>query len=224
MSRFQPTAEICFLYVPVSGESPEMDSSWSLAVVAPNRDVVASRVLTYLGFKHHSFKLRRQVVRRGAIVERILPAFPGYIFVSAYQRCWDIARDIVSVVGFVHFGEGLSLVPHHVVEGLVSLADADGVLPTPPVKVSSRFAPGDRVVIQGDGVLAGHQGIYQRVLIGPHVIIDVDWMGRWVPISVDERDLETASVSKLRKRRRRQRHKSHRARPINLVEPPRVSA
>jgi hypothetical protein len=48
---------------------------------------------------------------------------------------------------------------------------------------------GDRVRIEGMSALAGQPGIFQRLAVGALAIVEVDWMGRMVSVSVDERDL-----------------------------------
>jgi hypothetical protein len=100
------------------------------------------------------------------------------------------------------------------VPALVSTADDQDVLPISEAP-SIRFKSGDRVLIQGTSPLAHQTGIFQHLVTETDAIVIIDWMGRWVPILIDERELasfesaadpEPSKASrKWRRRKRRQR-------------------
>jgi transcription antitermination factor NusG len=184
-------------------------SPWSLAVTAPHREAAVSKMLHYWDLEHHCFRERRQIVYRGRIVERLYPIFPSYIFVAA-QNYFDRVRDILGVIDFVRIGQDVVSISERVINELLSAADEEDVLPVPEPTTVSRFHGGDRVAIIGASIMAGQQAVFQRMLIGNQALVDLDWMGRMVPLCVDERDLTgVITPTARRKRRRGGRRRSH---------------
>jgi transcription antitermination factor NusG len=187
-------------------------SSWSLAVTAPHREAAVGRMLRYWDLEHHCFKERRQIVHRGRIVERLYPIFPSYIFLQA-QNYFDRVRDILGVIDFVRIGQDVVSINEQVIGELVDAADEEDVLPVPEVPTVSRFHVGDRVTIIGPSIMAGQQATFQRMLIGTQALVDLDWMGRAVPLCVDERDLTGMTITTDNRRRggrRRRRQRNNR--------------
>ena len=188
--------------------------SWSLAITAPNREFAISRLLTALGFDHHLFTVRKPLVHRGRVIERLAPAFPGYIFVLA-NSAWIFLRELIGMIGFVHFGDGPIVVPEHVVENLRKQADAFDTLPSLAILPGpSRFASGQRVRIGGMTAASGCIGIFQRTILPNHAVILLPWLGQMVPTTMDERDLEPADERRLQQKKRRRpsrrrRNKQH---------------
>jgi transcription antitermination factor NusG len=165
-----------------------------------------SRALKSLDFQHIVFKIRRQIAARGRLLEQVRPVFPGYVFVVA-RDAWIVLRNIVGVLGFVHFGDRLENVPDDVVEGLRAQADADGVLnwSLPDGGAEPRLRQGDAVQVTLSG--ATYRGAFFAYLAFDRAIIHLDWMGRMVPVSVNLCDLglevRRSSGSRRRPRRRR---------------------
>src|SRR5262245_2764773 len=185
-----------------------MSTGWSLVVTAPHRERTVQRMLRALDIQHHLFQELRQQVWRGRIVTKPFPLFPGYIFCAL--GVWERVRSICGVLGFVMAGERVATVKEATVEELVR-ASVDDVLPLRVVPIVSRFHSGDRVRVQGANVLAGQVAIFQRMLVGTQALVEIDWMGRWVPIPVDERDLEI-DAARRRRRKRRRRGSAHSSR------------
>ena len=181
---------------------------WSIATTAPQREGTVARMLKFWGLEHHVFRERQPVVRRGLISERLVPIFPGYVFVAAQER-WSLVRDIVGVIDFVRSGidRGVAYVDD-VVEELLSSAGAEDVLPVPEMPVIPKFAPGEKVSIIGAHVMAGQSAIFQRRLIGTQSVIEMNWMGRMVPVCLDERDLVTYERRKRKKKRGGKRYRA----------------
>jgi hypothetical protein len=171
-----------------------------LAVTAPNREFVTARKLAQLNFDHHLFKIRRRGVFRGRPIDKLAAAFPGYLFIAAKEQ-WDLLRERCGINRYVHRNLPISTVP-----SLVAQADAQGILPT--IERASRFAPNERIIVRGASLLSGHVGVFQNMVSEFEAIILLDWMGRFVPVAVDERDLiHLTENPKGRKRRRRRRGK-----------------
>lgn len=185
--------------------------SWTLAVTPPNRELALARALTDFEFPNHVFKVRTRRVHRGRLIDRIRPAFPRYLFLDP-RNAWNIIRGRFASLDFVRDGNYIANVPEQAVTSLVKIADADGVLPTPE-KISTKFHLGDRVRINGASLLAGYPAVYQHSVGNEQHMVLIDWMGRYVPVAVDERDLviEIEIVKPItqsvRTRRRRRRHR-----------------
>jgi transcription antitermination factor NusG len=174
--------------------------SWSLVVTAPHRERAVAAMLATFELPYHLFRELRQQVWRGRVITKPFPIFPGYIFAQCHGL-YDTVRAIGGVLGFVRFGEQTVFVEDKVVAQLVD-ASVDDVLPLRVVPAVSRFHSGDRVRVQGANVLAGQVAIFQKMLLGNQALVDIDWMGRWVPVPIDERDLEL-DISRRRRRRKR---------------------
>jgi len=186
---------------------------WALAVTAPNAENLVCRELSVRhGVPFHFFLQNKRLVQRGRVVERAVPAFPGYVLVP-FEAAWGVVRDCWRVINLVHFREGaVSQVPQSVVDDLLGRCVGDHVLPA--VEVPEPFKIGERVHVGGAGPMSGHYGTYQhRVDLG-RLCVSFDCMGRWVSIAVDERDVSSgASVSavlkkKKHKHRSRRKHRS----------------
>lgn len=182
--------------------------AWSLALTPPNREFATARALTRYEFPHHVFKIRRRVARRGREHSRLYPAFPGYIFVAA-SDAWDFLRERCAISRYIS-----RQLPSGIVPALVASADAEGVLPTAEL-LHPRFRAGQPVRIRGASLLAGHAALFQNLISDTDAIVLIDWMGRWVPITVDERDLVSEVISRRssRKRQRRRRRDRRRSGP-----------
>src|SRR5262245_65215794 len=117
--------------------------SWSLLVTAPHRERAVASMLATFRIDHHLFQELRQQVWRGRIVIRPAPIFPGYIFV-ALTGLVERVREIGGVLGWVAFGERISVVPNGTVQQLVD-ASTNDILPLRVAPIVSRFHGGDRV-------------------------------------------------------------------------------
>jgi hypothetical protein len=179
--------------------------AWSLALTAPSCEFRVARALKKWDFEHHVFKIRKRVAFRGTARDRLLVAFPGYIFVAADGR-WDFLRQRCGITRFVR----RQLLPG-IVPSLVAATDENGVFPTIELP-SRRFHQGQRVRIHGMSLLAGHIAIFQNLVDNDSAIVLLEWMGRWVPLQIDERDLMPETSSRTRRRRRRRNRKARPAR------------
>ena len=181
--------------------------TWSLAVTPPNRELSTARALARHEFPHHVFKLRRKAIVRGRPVERLRPAFPGYVFLVAQDQ-WLLLHEM----GISYFVE--RRLPEGIVEGLLGGAVDEDVLPINDAP-SLRFRVGQQVLIRGQGLLAGQIGLFQHLVDEVNCIVLLEWLGRWVPMLVDEReltgDIDAEEMAKKdRKWHRRKRHGRHR--------------
>jgi len=183
-----------------------MTGSWSLAITPPNCELKISRALARWDYEHCVFKVRRRRVFRGRAHDRLLPAFPGYLFVVA-KNSWSTLREIFGVVDFLAHGQPIELA----VKSLKQIADSDGVIPTPEIS-SSRFAPGDRVIINSADVrISGQRAEYLYAVGDGKAAVRIEWlMGKFVPMQIDERDLVLEVAKETPKPRRQRRHRRRR--------------
>ena len=169
---------------------------WQLAIVAPNCEGRVSQMLTALAFDHHVFRVKRKVVLKGKITERLAPVFPGYVFVHA-RNAWITIREIIGVAGFVKFGDELANVAEGVVEDLIAACSEPGVLPwgEHEQEHKSRFAEGDHVLVKDLSCAA----IFQHSRSDGKAIVQLEWMGRFVPAEVAENSLELREYKRTRR-------------------------
>lgn len=169
-------------------------------------------MLTRLQFPNRVFWIKQRTVRRSCVVESLAPAFPGYVFVAA-RGCWSIIQSVIGVSGFVRQGGEVALLRSSVVEGLTGQASPEGILPESALPVSQRFKSGDQVRIYGATAAQGTTGTFQKLVDVGQAVVLIDWMGRWVPVSVDERDLERITERRVSRsnRRRKNQGKVHTA-------------
>jgi transcription antitermination factor NusG len=182
-----------------------MPLAYQLIMVAPNTEASVSRTLAALNFEHWIFRIKRKIVLRGQVIERLVPAFPGYIFVLA-RNAWITIKSIIGVRSFVSFGEQLCDVPVRVVEDLCAQCDQDGVLrwaqePTSPFALDELIS-----VTLAQGILL--QGRFQYLLTPDRAMVLVDWMGRMVCVSVRVSECKAvASQAQPSRRRHRPRYR-----------------
>ena len=165
--------------------------------------------LTSLALPHHIFWLRRSIVHRGRVVDKLMPAFPRYVLIP-FDQCWEVLRRVWRLIGVVTFGEEVARVRPESINFLLSRCVAPSVLATDPIP--EPFACGDAVRVGGYGPISGHDAIYDGVVGDGKLRLMFDWMGRSVPIDIDKRDvfsIATRSTLKNDVRRRRKRRRSH---------------
>ena len=178
-------------------------ADWTLAVTHPNAERLVTEDLKRLSYDHICFKRRASAVHRGRVIERVLPAFPRYVFVHT-SSCWDVLRDATKVLGLVMFGSEIGIVPGRVVDQLVMRCGGTDVLP--PEEIPEPFQKGDRVIVGGYGPASGHQAVYQGIAEDGRLRLEFEWLGRYVPVDVDSRDVSVISSPPPAKKRKRRRH------------------
>jgi len=173
---------------------------WALAITGPNAEHLLAADLKRFYYPFLLFKRRSSIVHRGKIVERLLPAFPRYVFVKR-RHAFDILHGFSRALDLVRFDDTPDRVPVRTVEELIERCDGGDVFPAEIIP--EPFAVGDRVYVGGYGPMAGHEGIYKSRSDNGKQCLYFDWAGRLVPIDVDQNDVSSVSVLKRRKRRRR---------------------
>jgi transcription antitermination factor NusG len=134
-------------------------------------------------------------------------AFPRYIFVPV-EQAWSAFHELWRVLGVVAFGDELAVVPQCEIDRLRKLGGGSDLLPVPAKP--EPFKTGAHVHVGGYGPLSGHDAVYQEIATEGRLRLLFDWMGRMVPIDVDQRDVcaELRNNDKKRRRSKRRKHRS----------------
>jgi transcription antitermination factor NusG len=181
----------------------------------PNAEGAVSALLSARAIEHHVFRIKRNVIKRGRVVDVLPPAFPRYIFIQN-QDCSRVRNEITDVVGLVRFGDNFpEEMTEDVVDGLRARCYQDSDILTVDVPDSTRFKLGDWVDVIGVGSAFGHHGLYQYALPLGRACVWFDWMGQMVPVDVDERDLcERDGVKSINTKKKKKRKNHHRSRKL----------
>jgi hypothetical protein len=127
------------------------------------------------------------------MIDAAAPAFPRYAFVSVPDERFGELLQVEGVVGYVRNGNGG---PAHVPDAVVAelLARSNGeTLPTPEARCP--FQRGERLIVRDSGVAAGHTARFERPLGGGLAVVLQEWLGRWVPVTVQIDDLDCRSAT-----------------------------
>jgi transcriptional antiterminator NusG len=124
--------------------------------------------------------------RRDRRVMIRVPLFPGYLFVKTdLTPCEHI--EIVKTAGVVRFignKDGPISVPHETIESLKVMVASDQVITT-----GYRFSKGDRVAVVS-GPFTGVTGIFSRYKGKGRVIVNIEALGQYAGVDVNEEDVE----------------------------------
>ena len=161
--------------------------SWSPIITRTNSERTVSQSLQKKGLSSASFYFKRVSVVRGRRSERLRSALPGYLFVEEVGDEWRRVLNTPQVRGFISNGEQPA-----VVEDInllkVSTPLGGGLFLLEETPTPSRFSSGDRIQVLGTGMLSGHYGkfISQEDDLAT---ISIEAMGRYIEVTVLERDL-----------------------------------
>lgn len=115
-----------------------------------------------------------------------VPLFPGYLFVKTDLNPYEHI-EILKTVGAVRLignKEGPLPVPRETVESLKIMVLADQ-----PIFTGTRFKKGDRVLVV-NGPFSGVGGTFIRYRGKGRVIVDIEALGQFAGVEVDEQDIE----------------------------------
>jgi len=165
---------------------------WYLLRTKPACERLAEHHLQRQGYASYLPRLLlRTRYRGGRAQERVVPLFPGYLFLHLDEGLQALApvRSTRGVSAAVRFGPQYAVVPDAVVGELRTRADpATGLHRLRP---EPQLAPGSRVRVCG-GAFAGMQGIFQCEAGAQRVLILLHILGQHarvhVPLELLERD------------------------------------
>jgi transcriptional antiterminator RfaH len=155
---------------------------WAVVQTESQREKVAAEFLKTGGFGVY---LPRIMVKK-----RVLPLFPGYLFVQIVEQWWAV-RWSVGVVRLLMNSEGMpARVPEQVVEGIQRREGSDGLVKLPKVRGLER---GDRVrIIRGS--FADRLAIFEGMNGDARVSVLLELMGRSVPVTLGRGDVIAVAV------------------------------
>jgi transcriptional antiterminator RfaH len=134
---------------------------WYLVRTKPGSEATARAHLDRQGYELYLPLLSQALQRRGRWSERVVPLFPGYVFLRLDEGRQPLApvRSTRGVTGAVRFGPAYAVVPDAVIAGLRARENPETGLHrlSPP----ARLVPGARVRIFA-GPFEGLEGVFER--------------------------------------------------------------
>lgn len=171
--------------------------AWALVTTQPNCERKVGEELTDRKMPFHFFKRKTLSAHRGCLVEKIIPAFPRYMFVP-FEKCFDVVREVAGATGVVCFNNRPSLIDQSVVDEIRSRCVGDILIEEE--SSSKKFKFGDEVIVSSLSKI----GKYHHSDRGGRAVVLIEILGRSVFVNVNESELSAYS-RKRRSRRSRQR-------------------
>lgn len=131
-------------------------------------------------------KVQMKSKRRDRKVMIRVPLFPGYLFVRSNLNPYEHI-EIVKTVGAVRLvgnKDGPIPVSEETVESLKIMVQGNH-----PVETGTRFKKGDRVIVV-HGPFTGVMGTFARYRGKGRVVVNIDALGQFAGVEVDEDDIE----------------------------------
>jgi transcriptional antiterminator RfaH len=153
------------------------------------RERIATENLERDGFTVYAPRIK-QVLERGRL--RILPLFPGYIFVRIGEF-WSPIVNAIGVVRLLRQGEQPAKLEDEFVNALQQ-RERDGFVRLP--KAPPRIAKGDTVRVLR-GMFAGHLAVYDGMSPKERELVLLEFLGRKVRLELAPADLEVVARTKV---------------------------
>lgn len=156
---------------------------WYLVRTKPNAEPTAQANLDRQGYEAYFPRLLQCVLWRGNWRERVVPLFPGYLFLRLDEGRQPFApvRSTLGVSCAVRFGMSYAIVPDDVIRDLRARADPGTGMHR--LNLPARLAPGDRVRILA-GPFDGLEGIFQRESGPDRAIVLLSVLGQTASVGV----------------------------------------
>jgi len=156
---------------------------WYLVRTKPNSESTALRNLERQDFEAWLPRLSQSLPWRGQWRDRVVPLFPGYLFLAIDEGRQALApvHSTLGVAGIVRFGASYAIVPDEIVRNLRLLANPETGLHC--LAPTARLAPGTQVRIVA-GPFGGLEGIFQREAGEDRAIVLLSVLGQWANVGV----------------------------------------
>ena len=143
------------------------------------------------------------MIRNHALIRDVVPIFPRYVFVKIVDDViWHSVLSLKGILDFIRVGSIPAFIPEREMRALVARVGVDGIIHEEQV-VADRFHSGDNVMIGNASHIAFKQnGVYRQRIDRNLVLIDMPWLGRMIPMQVEEDDLVLMPTEKREKRKR----------------------
>lgn len=156
---------------------------WYLVRTRPKSESTAQTNLGRQGYEVHCPQLLQSTPCRGRWRERIVPLFPGYIFLRLDEGRQPLApvRSTQGVASAVRFGPSYAIVPDAVIQELRARANSETGLHR--LNLPARLAPGARVRVIA-GPFEGLEGVFQRETGSGRAIVLLAVLGQTASVGV----------------------------------------
>lgn len=164
----------------------KIDGSWYVLHTKSRFENVVNEGLTKKSLEVYLPKIQVRSKRRDRKVMIRVPLFPGYLFVKTNLEPQEHI-EIVKTVGAVRLvgnKDGPIPVPSETVDSLKIIVQGNDSVTT-----GSRFKKGDRVIVV-HGPFAGVVGTFQRHRGKGRVIVNIEALGQYAGVNVNEEDIE----------------------------------
>ncbi len=156
---------------------------WYLVRTKPNAEATALRNLGRQAYEVYLPRLSQSLPWRGQWRDRVVPLFPGYLFLRIDEGRQALApvHSTVGVAGIVRFGASYATVPDEIILDLRSLANPETGLHRllPP----AQLVPGTKVRVVA-GPFDGLEGVFQREAGEDRAIVLLSVLGQWASVGV----------------------------------------
>ncbi len=160
-------------------------SRWIVAITQPSREAWAVENIARQSYEYYFPRVMERVkIGRRLSEFRTRPLFPRHVFVKVDQS-WSSLLSTFGVRSLIMFGESLAIVPEYDIQRIRSMEDERGLVVLP------RFHEGQKVLFRR-GSFAGHSGIYQGQNSQDRCKVLLAYLGRMVPVLVENNILEAA--------------------------------
>lgn len=156
---------------------------WYLVRTKPNAEATALRNLERQGYLAYFPRLSQSLPHRGRWRDRVVPLFPGYLFLGLDEGRQPLApvRSTTGVAAAVRFGASYAVVPDAVIAGLRARANPETGLHR--LSLPTKLAPGARVRILA-GPFDGLEGIFERECGDDRAIVLLSVLGQSASVRV----------------------------------------
>jgi len=156
---------------------------WYLVRTKPNAEATAQVNLDRQGYKVYFPRLAQSLPSRGRWRERVVPLFPGYLFLRLDEGRQPLApvRSTLGVSCAVRFGPSYAIVPDDVIRDLRARANPETGMHR--LNLPARLAPGACVRILA-GPFDGLEGIFQRESGSDRAIVLLTVLGQTASVGV----------------------------------------
>lgn len=156
---------------------------WYLVRTKPNAESTALRNLERQRYEAYLPRLSRSLPWRGQWRDRVVPLFPGYLFLGLDEGRQALApvRSTVGVAGVVRFGARYAIVPDGILRDLRARANPETGLHR--LALPAQLAPGTPVRVVA-GPFDGLEGVFQREAGDDRAIVLLSVLGQSASVGV----------------------------------------
>jgi transcriptional antiterminator RfaH len=156
---------------------------WYLVRTKPNAEAIAVSNLGRQGYEVYFPRLLQSMPSRGRWRDRIVPLFPGYLFLRLDEGRQPLApvRSTQGVTNAVRFGPNYAIVPDAVIEELRARASPETGMHR--LCLRACLAPGARVRILA-GPFEGLEGVFEREAGSDRAIVLLSVLGQTASVGV----------------------------------------